>query len=136
MRATISKVGLAIAMVAVFCAGIASAGETTKMRARLRSETSAFAVSGTARYVELGPQHKKFSVEVEGFVPGTELAVLVNGSQVGTLKVDELGVGELAYDTRVHPGDEDWQLFPIGFPEIHIGDMVTVGRIYGTMQGR
>jgi hypothetical protein len=116
MRALISKMGLAITMLAVICVGIASAGEVTKMRAKLRSETVAFAVSGTARYAEL--------------------EVLVNGASVGTMKVDELGVGDLNYDSRIHPGDEDWQQFPANFPEIHIGDVVTVGRIVGTMQGR
>lgn len=136
MRAMISKVGLAITMLAVFCVGIASAGEVVRMRAKLRSETAVFAVGGVARWVELGPQHKKFSVEVEGFVPGSELAVLVNGSVVGVLKINELGTGELNYDTRIHPGDEDWQPFPAGFPEIHFGDVVAVGRMTGTMQGR
>ena len=136
MRSLISKMGLAITMLAVFCVGIASAGEVMKMRAKLRSETVVFAVSGTARYSELGPQHKKFSVEVEGFVPGSELDVLVNGAKVGTMKVDELGVGDLNYDSRIHPGDEDWQQFPADFPEMHLGDVVTVGRIIGTMQGR
>jgi hypothetical protein len=136
MRSQISRIGLAALMMAVFCVGVASAGSTLKMRARLRSETAAFAVSGTARYAELGPQHKKFSVEVEGFVPGSELEVFINDAKVGVMKVDELGVGDLNYDTRIHPGDEDWQQFPIGFPELHTGDVVTVGRITGTMQGR
>ena len=39
------------------------------MRARLQSDTAAFRVGGVARYTELGPQHKKFQVDVEGFVP-------------------------------------------------------------------
>ena len=136
MRAMISKMGLAITMLAVFCVGIASAGEVVRMRAKLRSESPAFAVGGAAKWVELGPQHKKFSVEVEGFVPGSEVKILVNGNTVGVLKINELGTGELNYDTRIHPGDEDWQPFPLGFPDIQLGDVVTAGQMTGTMQGR
>ena len=52
------------------------------------------------------------------------------------LLIDELGEGDLNYDSRIHQGDEDWQQFQADFPEIHLGDVVTVGRIIGTMQGR
>jgi len=134
MRAQATRIGMAIVALAVICVGSAYAGDTMRMRARLRAAPSAGDISGAAKYIERGPQHKRFAVEIEGFVPGTEMAITINDVYVGSVKIDDLGVGELKYETRADAG-EDWLPFPDDFPEVHQGDVVKAGQLGGTLVG-
>lgn len=82
-----------------------------------------------------GVINQRFSVEVEDFAPGAVLEVAVEGAIVGTITVNDFGMGELQLRSRVDdPGDGT----PIqgDFPFLRAGDSVTVGPLSGIFQDK
>jgi hypothetical protein len=110
--------------------GSASAAAQTRMRASLQADRTAGDISGSAKYQERANGRRRFSIEVEGFVPGTQLDVLVDGIVIGTITIDNIGVGELEFDTNLEAGDTELP-FPGNFPSIERGDRVQVGQLRG-----
>lgn len=121
------------AFAAVTVSGAALAGgEETRLRAELIAAAAAGDVSGRADYRERRAR-RKFSVEVEGFVPGTMFDVMVLGMPVGTITVDGTGAGNLDFDDTAGPGDAD-DPFPANFPALDGGEAVDVGPLAGNLQ--
>ena len=59
--------------------------------------------------------------------------VMISGVVVGTVLIDNFGVGELDYDDRADADDQD-RPFPRNFPELDGGEVVQVGPLTGTLQ--
>ena len=127
---------LVVAVVALGIAGsVALAGDQLRLRARLRADSSAGDISGNAKYREKDDGRRRFQLEVEGFRPGTTLDVTVAGVRVGSVTIDNLGVGELDFDTQQNdPNDDETRPFPDNFPSLERGDEVRVGQLEGTFQ--
>jgi hypothetical protein len=103
--------------------------ERVRLRTRLLGGTGAGDVSGQADFrIERG--REKFSVEVEGFGPGEQLDVQVDGLSVGTITIDSFGRGHLDFDTTAQPNDLDVP-FPDDFPAINQSSVITVGPLSG-----
>lgn len=80
---------------------------------------------------------QRFDVQAEDFAPGTELVVTVNGATVGTIFVNDLGVGELQLRTAAFIDDPgDGEPIDTDFPRLQAGDTVTVGPLKGTFSAR
>ncbi len=108
-----------------------------KLEARMSGKTLA---SGKAKYEERQKGNlvqQRFKVQVEDFAPGQELTIMLNGSMLGTVTANDLGVAELQFRTSAFiddPGDGT----PIGgdFPPVQPGDSISVGPISGTFTSR
>jgi len=127
---------LVIAALALMNVRAQAGGSTThRVRAELTGNTAA---SGQADYRERmrkGVLEQRFSIEVEDAVPGDILAVAVNGTVVGMIVINDLGIGELEYRTPQFiddPGDGD--PIPDGFPHLVQGDVCTVGPLSGMFE--
>ncbi len=133
MRRVITKAILALAVAALVGGAVVEAGgDEDRYRARLTVPRGSGDVSGQADFRERGSR-RKFSVEVEGFRPGQLFDVMVAGEVVGTVLINNFGVGELDFDDRADPDDED-EPFPPKFPAINGGELVQVGTVSGTLQ--
>lgn len=110
-------------------------GSNHRVRADLGGRTIA---SGRAEYrerVRNNQVEQRFDVEVEDATPGEIMAIHVNGLMIGTLVVNDLGIGEFQLRTAAFiddPGDGD--PIPSGFPTLIAGDAVTVGPLSGTFE--
>ena len=119
---------LAALIVATFGSGSAVAGgNEIRMEADLIAVAAAGDVSGKADFRDKR-NRRKFSVEIEGFAPGTMLDVEVAGVIVGTVVVDGFGIGDFNLDDRANPNDQDLP-FPANFPNLTGGERVEVGPI-------
>jgi len=125
---------LAIVIAALWAAQVNAGGNNNyRVRANL---TGVGLASGQAVYRERQRNNiieQRFSIEVEDAVPGTIMTVAVNGTVMGMIVINDLGVGELEYRTPQFiddPGDGD--PIPDGFPQLLAGDSVTVGTLSGT----
>ena len=134
MISSIRRIIVGLVLLGVAGTGIALAGDSLRLRARLRADSSAGDISGNAKYRERDNGRRRFQLEVEGFRPGTVLDVVVDGVTVGSVTIDNLGVGELDFDTNIEPGDDEGQPFPANFPSLERGDRVQVGQLSGTLQ--
>lgn len=114
--------------------GLAFAKDGLRLRARLRADASAGDISGNAKYRGRDNGRARFQLEVEGFRPGTTLDVTVDGVTIGSVTIDNLGVGELDFDTNIEAGDTEGEPFPDNFPTLHSGSKVRVGQLTGAMQ--
>jgi hypothetical protein len=121
-------------MIGVVGSGLAFAKDGLRLRARLRADASAGDISGAAKYRARDNGRARFQLEVEGFRPGTTLDVVVDGVTVGRVTIDNLGVGELDFDTNIESGDTEGEPFPGNFPNLRAGSRVKVGQLSGTMQ--
>jgi hypothetical protein len=74
-----------------------------------------------ARYRLFSAGCAEFRVRVRELAPYTNYSVKIEGVTVGTLRTDDDGRGELEYEGTL----------PAGFPEVHVGDRITVGPVYG-----
>ena len=120
-------------LAAVTVSGAALAGgNETRLRADLIAAAAAGDVSGKADF-RARSARRKFSVEVEGFAPGTMFDVMVLGTPVGTITVDGTGVGNLDFDDTAGPGDAD-DPFPANFPALNGGEAVNAGPLAGNLQ--
>jgi hypothetical protein len=131
-----SRIRQAILLLAVITmvSGLAIAKDGLRLRARLRADASAGDISGNARYRARDNGRMRFQLEVEGFRPGTTLDVVVDGVKVGRVTIDNLGFGELDFDTNIEAGDTEGEPFPGNFPDPRPGSKVRVGQLSGTMQ--
>lgn len=89
-----------------------------------------FPASGGRAKFETGVDNdeteREFEVEVEDLAASTLYAVFVDGVSVGTFTTDAEGRGELKFEVDFD-GDDDGHIeFPVGFPEINVGDTVLV----------
>lgn len=136
---TVVVAALALAAISFQAASAASnrGGNDFRTRARLNGNTLA---SGKADYRERdrnGTVEQRFSVEVEDATPGAVMQIHVNDVLIGTIVIDDLGIGELQYRTAQFiddPGDGD--PIPDGFPTLIDGDTITVGPLAGTFVER
>lgn len=135
MKATARKIATGAALMAFLGLGIAHAAEEIRTQTRLKGNRAAAGpMSGKAKFnYRLDKARRKFSVEIERGTPGDMFDVMVSGVVVGTVLVNELGIGELDYDDTANRTDRD-QRFPRNFPEIDGGEVVQVGPLTGTMQ--
>jgi hypothetical protein len=127
---------LILAVAAVLLAGsVAWAGSELRLETRLKgSRAVAGTMAGKAKFSNrLDRARRKFSVEIEDGRSGHMFDVLISGVVVGTVLVNDLGVGELDYDDTADRNDSD-QRFPRNFPELDGGEVVQVGPLTGTLQ--
>ncbi|MDX1502456.1 MAG: hypothetical protein R3325_08825 [Thermoanaerobaculia bacterium] len=118
-------------------AGAALAASELRLESRLRGprEAAGPMVGKVTFRHRLDQARRKFSVEVERARAGQMFDVMVSGVVVGTLLIDDLGVGELDYDDTAGGNDRD-RRFPRNFPELDGGEVVQVGPLTGTLQLR
>lgn len=102
-----------------------------KVRARMSGTTL---MSGQAKYRERTKNNileQRFSVQVEDGTPGATVTVKLNDLTLGTIVLDDFGMGELQFRTTVDdPGDGS--PIPSGFPKVLVGDTISVGDISGS----
>ncbi len=123
-----------LAMTFVFGLAWAKAGEV-RLEAVLTASASNDPIKGKAQYRERN--RRQFSVEVAGFQPGDRFDVMISGAVVGTVTIDDFGVGDLNYDSNFEPGlDDPSTKFPPNFPALDGGELVVVGPLSGTLQRR
>ena len=84
---------------------------------------------GSAEF-KFGPDdggiEREFEVELEDAAANTTYGVFVDGVSVGSITTNAFGDGRLEYEVDFD-GDDDGNVdFPAGFPEINVGDVVTV----------
>jgi len=134
-RKSNSKGLIIAATVALLAVGTAWAGSELRLQTRLKgSRAAAGQLSGKATFENrLDRARRKFSVEIERAKAGDMFDVMVSGVVVGTILVDNLGIGELDYDDTADGNDAD-QRFPRNFPELDGGEVVQVGPLTGTLQ--
>jgi len=110
-------------------------GNDHRVRARMEGPTIA---SGKAVYRERQRNNsieQRFDVEVEDAVPGDVMQIHVNDLMIGTIVINDLGIGEFQLRTAQFiddPGDGD--PIPSGFPTLVEGDVVTVGPLSGVFE--
>lgn len=127
-------VGLA-GMTTVYAGG---GGAPDQIRVEARMELGNDQAQAKARYRDRfrnGLLEQRFDVQAEDFKPGAELVVSVNGTTVGSVFINDLGVGEMQLRTAEFiddPGDGT----PIGseFPRLMPGDTVSVGPLDGIFE--
>ena len=111
-------------------------GDEDRFRTELIAAASFGDISGQADFrnkVQRG--RRQFSVQVEGLSPGTTVAVMVAGTPVGFIPLNNVGVGELNYDDNFEAGvDDPLTRFPGDFPEIVEGVRVDVGALGGNFE--
>ena len=81
-------------------------------------------IDNRAEYEVFPSGCSEFRVRVRDLAEYTTYSVVVEGVTVGALTTDDRGRGELRYQTGGFPGD---------FPDIFLGDQVTVGPVSGTL---
>lgn len=59
---------------------------------------------------------------------------MVAGANVGTIVIDDFGVGNQAFDDNFELGDDPATQFPANFPALDGGEPVVVGPLSGTLQ--
>jgi len=130
-----SKALILAAMVALLASGLTWAGSELRLETRLKgSRAAAGPMVGKAKFSNrLDRARRKFSVEIERGKSGEMFDVMVSGVVVGTVMVNNLGIGELDYDDTANGNDAD-QRFPRNFPELDGGEVVQVGPLTGSLQ--
>ncbi len=136
-----TKAASAVAVLGL--AGMASVhagggGNPDQVRVEARMELGNDQAQAKARYRDRfrdGLLEQRFDVEAEDFKPGAELVVSVNGTTVGSIFVNDLGVAEMQLRTAEfidEPGDGT----PIApdFPRLMPGDTVSVGPLDGVFK--
>ena len=123
------------AMMTMLSSGVALAGSELRTETRLRGpRATAGPMVGKAKFSDRQDRNRrKFSVEIERGTPGQMFDVMVSGVVVGTVLINNFGVGEIDFDDTAGPADRD-QRFPRNFPEIDGGEVVQVGPLTGSMQ--
>ncbi len=123
-------------MASVYAGG--GGGYADQVRVEARMELGNDQAQAKARYRDRfrnGLLEQRFDVEAEDFKPGAELVVSVNGTTVGSIFVNDLGVAEMQLRTAEFiddPGDGT----PIApdFPRLMPGDTVSVGPLDGVFK--
>ena len=133
MRRNVRGLFAVLAIVGFVMSGIAFAGDSLRLRAKLRAPSDFGDISGHAKYRESDNGRRRFSVEIEGMSPGDRFEVVVDQVTVGAVTVDSFGVGELELDTNLEQGDDEGPL-PAGFPGLRGGEFVEIGPLSGTLQ--
>lgn len=127
-----SLVALTFALMLLVPTSPALAGNNDfRVRARMSGATL---MSGQAKYRERtknGQVEQRFSVQVEDGTPGAMLTVTLNDLTIGTIVLNNLGMGELQFRTTVDDPD-DGSPIPSGFPTVQVGDTISVGDISGS----
>jgi hypothetical protein len=129
------RMTLAALVVAGLAAGAALAGDSLRLRAKLRAPAAFGDISGHAKYRARDDGRNRFTVEVEGMSPGDRFQVVVDDVVVGFVTIDSLGIGELEFDTSLEAGDTEGP-FPASFPRLDGGELVEIGPLSGTLQRR
>ena len=112
-------------------------GNELRLEARIEADTSAGDISGKVKFRQRFDQgsRRQFSAQIEGFEPGSMYDVMIAGSVVGKIVVDDTGVGDLNYDDNFEPGlDDPASQFPSNFPGLDGGESVEIGPLSGTLQ--
>lgn len=127
-----------VAIVASSATALAGGITPIRVEARLSAGNDQAQAKATYRDRARGNLlEQRFSVDVEDFAPGSELNVSVNGDFVGTIFVNDLGMGELQLRTAEFIDDPgDGTPIDTDFPRLMPGDTVTVGSLKGTFQAR
>ena len=136
----VSRVATVLAVVGLLLYGAfvpTSAGDDeTRLEARLIAPATAGDISGKAEFREKEGR-RQFSVQVEGLAPGDMYDVMIATVFVGTVEIDDFGIGELDYDDNFEPGvDDPATRFPADFPALDGGENVEVGLLKGTLQSK
>lgn len=87
-----------------------------------------------AKYEEKKNSRRKFDVEVENAVPGTQFVVVVAGRTIATITANSFGVAKL--ELRPTPDDANELPIPSDFPRLKAGDVVQVGDMSVTLGAR
>lgn len=76
-----------------------------------------------------GDTVRRIQVQIERATPGAEYPVLLNGTQIGTIVVNDFGRGKFARQTVTDdPGKQG------DVPQVHAGDTLTVGPLSGSFR--
>ncbi|MHC5003711.1 MAG: hypothetical protein ACYTJ0_11360, partial [Planctomycetota bacterium] len=114
----------------LFDQDVADSGDTQRYRLRGNLDGPT-AMDGKVRYLERlrnGRLLRRFKVEVEDGTPGNLLDVLVNGTLVGVIEIDDMDEGRLELRSPEFIDDPgDGLPMPDDFPSLLPGDVVTVG---------
>ncbi|MFQ5457646.1 MAG: hypothetical protein ACE5FC_04225 [Myxococcota bacterium] len=130
----ITTTALAVVLVMALAAPSLAGTDRTRLRAELSAPAAAGDISGKADF-ESRDGRSKFSVSVEGLVPGSSFDVMVAGAVVGSMTIDDFGMGALDLDTTAQVDDLDLP-FPPNFPNVNAGTLVQVGQLTGTLQAK
>ncbi len=103
-------------------------GQRVKLRAEARDDTTdlRFKAIYKARFEDDGSK-QKLKIRVWNGIPGELLVVNVNGDYMETIMVDDSGNGRI----RLRTDD-----MPRSVPELSDGDLLSVGPLSATMEGR
>jgi len=127
---------LGLAGMASVYAGGGGGGDQTRVEARMEAGNDQ--AQAKARYRDRfrnGLLEQRFDVEAEDFEPGAELVVSVNGTTVGSIFVNDLGVAEMQLRTAEFIDDPgDGTPIDSDFPRLMQGDTVSVGPLSGTFK--
>jgi hypothetical protein len=125
-----------LSMVLAILAVHASASASPDFRsiARLFGPTP---LRGKAVYEERdhgGTLEQRFKVELQNGIPGKQYTVRVNGDNVGSITINNLGRGKLQLRTAQFIDDpSDGLPIPNGFPRLDTGAIVTAGPLAGVV---
>ena len=137
MAMNLRKLLATFALLTISVSSLAMAGGgDTRLRTGLNAPIGAGDISGKAEFRQRGNNgRRQFSVEVEGLAPGDMFDVMVAGVVVGTVRINDFGVGDINFDDNFEPGvDDPATIFPANFPALNGGELVRVGDLTGTLQ--
>lgn len=135
LRKILPFLALMLALLVATNSNATPGGTQYRVRANLDGPGLA---SGKAVYRERtranGQIEQRFTVEVEDAAPGTVMAVVINGTTLGMIVVNDLGIGELEYRTPAFNDDPDVDPIPDNFPHLAAGNVITVGTLSGSFR--
>lgn len=126
-----------IAIAALGAISNARAGGTEiKLETSLIAPAVAGDVSGKAKFEnKLQEGLRKFSIQVEGFVPGQMFDVTVKNQVVGKIVINTAGIGDINFDSNFEAGvDDPATMFPPNFPALEGGESIDIGPLNGSLQ--
>ena len=109
-----------------------------RVEARLRTGTPLEAKGSYRERIVGNTLRQRFTVELNGAVPGSQHEVRINGNVFTTITANALGHAEVQFASTVvddNPGDNKPPL-PTDFPRINAGDTLSVGALSGNFAAR
>ena len=125
-----------LALTACLAGGFALAGDSFRLRAKLKSKSGATPIQGSVKYQAIMGEPRHVYVKIKGFAPGDVYPVFVRGVNVGAITISDGGEGGLEYGIPHRPVSTCCPPFPENFPELEGGELVQVGPLSGVLKRR